>query len=56
MSSGVAASWNSAISALPVKASLVHAAAMLGVHIHIASPDGYQIPHSVVQQATELIQ
>jgi len=35
-----------------VAVSLVHAAAMLGVHIHIASPDGYQIPHSAVQQAT----
>jgi ornithine carbamoyltransferase len=35
-----------------VAVSLVHAAAMLGVHIHIASPDGYQLPHAVVQQAT----
>jgi ornithine carbamoyltransferase len=35
-----------------VAVSLVHAAALLGVHLHIASPDGYQIPHSVVQQAT----
>jgi ornithine carbamoyltransferase len=25
---------------------------MLGVHIHIASPDGYQLPHATVQHAT----
>jgi ornithine carbamoyltransferase len=35
-----------------VAASLCHAAAMLGVHVHMASPEGYQLPHSVVQQAT----
>jgi ornithine carbamoyltransferase len=35
-----------------VAASLAHAAAMLGVHVHVASPDGYQLPHTVVQQAT----
>lgn len=35
-----------------VAVSLVHAAAMLGVHIHLASPDGYQLPHAAVQQAT----
>ena len=35
-----------------VAVSLVHAAAMLGVHVHIASPEGYQLPHSAVQQAT----
>jgi ornithine carbamoyltransferase len=35
-----------------VAASLAHAASMLGVHLHVASPDGYQLPHSVVQQAT----
>jgi ornithine carbamoyltransferase len=35
-----------------VAASLAHAAAMLGVHLHVASPDGYQLPHAVVQQAT----
>jgi ornithine carbamoyltransferase len=35
-----------------VAASLAHAAAMLGVHLHVASPDGYQLPHTVVQQAT----
>ncbi len=35
-----------------VATSLVHAAAMLGVHVHIASPEAYQLPHAVVQQAT----
>jgi ornithine carbamoyltransferase len=35
-----------------VAASVVHAAAMLGVNVHAASPDGHQLPHSVVQQAT----
>jgi ornithine carbamoyltransferase len=35
-----------------VAASLAHAAAMLGVHLHVASPEGYQLPHSIVQQAT----
>src|SRR5438045_6352321 len=25
---------------------------MLGVNVHVASPDGYQLPHAVVQQAT----
>jgi ornithine carbamoyltransferase len=35
-----------------VAASLAHAAAMLGVHLHVASPEAYQLPHSVVQQAT----
>lgn len=37
-----------------VAASLAHAAAMLGVHLHVASPDGYQLPHGVVQQATNV--
>ena len=37
-----------------VAVSLVHAAAMLGVHLHIASPDGYQLPHAAVQQATSV--
>ena len=27
-----------------VAASLAHAAAMLGVHLHVASPDGYRLP------------
>src|SRR5256885_7692895 len=35
-----------------VAASLAHAGAMLGVPLHVASPDGYQLPHTVVQQAT----
>jgi ornithine carbamoyltransferase len=34
-----------------VATSLAQAAAMLGVHFHIASPDSYQLPHAVVQQA-----
>ena len=37
-----------------VAVSLVHTAAMAGVHIHIASPDGYQVPHAAVQQATSV--
>jgi ornithine carbamoyltransferase len=37
-----------------VATSLVHAAAMLGVHVHVASPEAYQLPHAVVQQATTL--
>ena len=35
-----------------VATSLAHAAAMLGVHFHVASPEAYQLPHAVVQQAT----
>jgi ornithine carbamoyltransferase len=35
-----------------VAASFTHAAAMLGVNVHVASPDGYTLPHAVVQQAT----
>jgi ornithine carbamoyltransferase len=35
-----------------VATSLAHAAAMLGVHVHLASPEAYQLPHTVVQQAT----
>jgi ornithine carbamoyltransferase len=35
-----------------VAVSLAHAAAMAGVHVHVASPDGYQLPHAAVQQAT----
>jgi len=37
-----------------VATSLAHAAAMLGVHVHIASPEPYQLPHAVVQQATAI--
>src|SRR5262249_28940492 len=29
-----------------VATSLAHAAAMLGVHVHIASPEPYQLPHA----------
>jgi ornithine carbamoyltransferase len=35
-----------------VATSLAHAASMLGAHIHIATPEAYQLPHAVVQQAT----
>jgi len=35
-----------------VATSLAHASAMLGVHLHVASPEPYQLPHAVVQQAT----
>jgi ornithine carbamoyltransferase len=35
-----------------VATSLAHGAAMLGVNVHIASPEAYQLPHAVVQQAT----
>ena len=35
-----------------VATSLAHAAALLGVHVHVASPEAYQLPHAVVQQAT----
>jgi ornithine carbamoyltransferase len=34
-----------------VAASLAHAAAMLGVHLHVASPPAYQLPREVVRQA-----
>src|SRR5438034_3917725 len=37
-----------------VATSLAHAAAMLGVHVHVASPEPYQLPHMVVQQATSV--
>ena len=37
-----------------VAASLAHAAAMLGINMHVASPEGYQLPHAVVQQATHV--
>ncbi len=35
-----------------VATSLAHAAAMLGVNVHVASPEAHQLPHGVVQQAT----
>ena len=34
-----------------VAASLAHAAAMAGAHLHVASPDGYQLHDAVVHQA-----
>lgn len=34
-----------------VAISLMHVAVMLGVHIHVASPEGYQLPEWAVQQA-----
>ncbi|HUR32618.1 MAG TPA: ornithine carbamoyltransferase [Vicinamibacterales bacterium] len=34
-----------------VAVSLVHATLRLGIHIHVASPDGYQLPDWAVQQA-----
>jgi ornithine carbamoyltransferase len=37
-----------------VATSLAHAATMLGVHVHVASPEGYQLPHTVVQEATSV--
>jgi ornithine carbamoyltransferase len=35
-----------------VAASLAHAGLMLGVSVHIASPEGYELPSRVVQEAT----
>jgi ornithine carbamoyltransferase len=35
-----------------VAASLAHAAAMAGAHLHVASPEGYQLSDEVVHQAT----
>lgn len=37
-----------------IAASIAHAAAMLGVHCHVASPEPYQLKHAVVQQATSV--
>lgn len=34
-----------------VAVSLVHVAVMLGINVHLASPDGYQLPETTVQQA-----
>jgi len=39
-----------------VAVSLAHAAAMLGMHVHVASPEGYQLSTSAVQQATSVAQ
>jgi ornithine carbamoyltransferase len=35
-----------------VATSLAYAAAMLGANLHVASPDGYQLPDAVVQRST----
>jgi ornithine carbamoyltransferase len=35
-----------------VAVSLAHAATMLGINVHVASPEGYQLPDRAVQQAT----
>jgi ornithine carbamoyltransferase len=35
-----------------VAISLAHAALMLGINLHVASPDGYQLPRFAVQEAT----
>lgn len=37
-----------------VATSLAHAAVMMGMHVHVASPEAYQLPHAVVQQATNV--
>jgi ornithine carbamoyltransferase len=37
-----------------IAASIAHAAAMLGVNLHVASPEPYQLKHAVVQQATRV--
>jgi ornithine carbamoyltransferase len=37
-----------------VAVSLAHAAAILGVNLHIASPEGYQLPPAAVHQATKV--
>ena len=34
-----------------VAASLAHAGAMLGLHVRVASPKGYELPAAVVQAA-----
>jgi ornithine carbamoyltransferase len=35
-----------------VAVSLAHAAAMVGLNVHMASPEGYQLPDEVVRQTT----
>jgi ornithine carbamoyltransferase len=39
-----------------VCASLVHAAMMLGAHVHVATPKGFELPDEVVDQAAEASQ
>jgi ornithine carbamoyltransferase len=36
-----------------IAASLAHASALCGVHYHMASPRGYELPPSIVQQAAD---
>ena len=36
--------------------SLVHAAMMLGAHVHVATPKGFELPDEVVDQAAEVSQ
>ena len=36
--------------------SLVHAAMMLGIHVHVATPRGFELPDEVVDQAAEVSQ
>jgi ornithine carbamoyltransferase len=37
-----------------VCSSLVHAAMMLGIHVHVATPRGFELPDEVVDQAAEV--
>ena len=37
-----------------IAASLAHAGAMLGVHVNVASPKGYELPATIVEQAVAL--
>src|SRR5581483_7451510 len=37
-----------------VATSLAQAAVTMGMHVHVASPEAYQLPHAVVQQATNV--
>ena len=37
-----------------VATSLAHAACMLGVNVHVASPDGYELPDRVVEDAARV--
>ncbi len=36
--------------------SLVHAAMMLGIHVHVATPKGFELPDEVADQAAEVSQ
>src|SRR5205814_9460624 len=36
-----------------VATSLAHAGVMLGVNVHVASPKGYELPASVLEQAAD---